>query len=101
MAEPRIDLPLLPLASLCQRHGVVRLALFGSVLREDFGPDSDIDILVEFAPDSIATLLTLEEVRSDLAQLFDGRTIDLVTPGALHPMLRDQILSEARDAYAA
>jgi len=101
MSSPRLPIDTVGLARVCRRFRVKRLALFGSVLRDDFGPSSDVDVLVEFDPESRPTLLTLEALRIELAELFAGRSVDLVTPGGLHPMLRDEILAEAREAYAA
>ena len=101
MAVPRITVPYDELAALCRRWKIRRLSLFGSVLREDFGPDSDIDVLVEFEPDGIPTLFTLEDLRGELSQLFGDRRVDIVTPGSLHPMLRDTILDTAVEQYGA
>jgi predicted nucleotidyltransferase len=93
---PRDDL-----AKLCRRWSVQRLSLFGSVLRDDFGPDSDVDVLVEFEPGREPTLFTFEELRGELSEVFGGRRVDLVTPAALHPLLRDEILGAAVEQYAA
>jgi uncharacterized protein len=86
------------LASLCRRHRIVRLAIFGSALRDDFGPSSDIDILVEFASGHIVTFFTLADVQYDLEALL-GRTVDLHLWRTLSPYLRDRILAEAEDLY--
>ncbi|MBI4704966.1 MAG: nucleotidyltransferase family protein [Deltaproteobacteria bacterium] len=86
---------------VCRRWRVRRLALFGSVCREDFGPESDVDVLVEFEPDAVPTLFELEDLRRELSGLLGGRRVDLVTPGALHPLLRERIMAEAVDQYAA
>jgi len=77
MSETTIDLPLAEIATLCRRYGVRELALFGSALRPDFGPESDLDFLVEFAPESHASFVTLGCLERDLAALF-GRKVDLV-----------------------
>ena len=86
---------------MCRRFHVSRLSLYGSVLRDDFGPDSDIDILVEFHPGQGPTLFSFEDLRRELSRLFGGRRVDLVTPPALHPRLRQKILDAAEEQYAA
>jgi predicted nucleotidyltransferase len=83
-------------ARICATHDVVRLRLFGSVSRGEDTPESDVDLLVEFTrPKSLLALVGLEqEFEAAL-----GRRIDLVTPAALSPYLRDQILADARVIY--
>jgi predicted nucleotidyltransferase len=87
------------LAELCRRHNVIELAVFGSVLRDDFSPDSDIDVLVTFAPGSMpawgGTRFALE-----LEELL-GRHVDVGERDALHWVIRPQVLAEARVLYAA
>jgi predicted nucleotidyltransferase len=87
------------LADFCRRHHIRRLALFGSVLRDDFGPESDVDVLVEFEPGHVPGLafFDMEEELSDLL----GRKVDLNTPGFLSPYFRDEVLEEAEVQYAA
>jgi len=87
------------IAAFCRRHHTRRLALFGSVLRDDFGPDSDVDVLVEFEPGARVgwDFITIQD---EFAELF-GRPVDLLTPGCIRPAYRDEILSSARDAYVA
>ena len=99
MARARIDIPEERLAEFCQRHHVRRLSLFGSVLRDDFGPDSDVDILVEFEPGFVPGLdfFALED---ELAQIL-GRKVDLNTPGFLSRYFRDRALAEAEVHYVA
>ena len=94
----RIKVPRGELAALCARHGVRRLAFFGAVLRDDFGPDSDIDILVEFEPSARVTYFTLARLESDLGGLL-GRRADVHLPRSLHPYLRDKVLSQAEESY--
>lgn len=88
------------LAVFCRRHGVVRLSLFGSILREDFGPHSDIDMLVEFAPDVEPSLLDLGGMQHELCDMF-GRQVDLKTPDFLSPFVRERVKHEAQLQYAA
>lgn len=86
------------LQGFCQRHHIRRLSLFGSVLRSDFSPESDIDILVEFEPDHVPGLIRLELMQIELSELL-GRTIDLLTPKSLHPSIRGRILAEVHVIY--
>lgn len=88
-------------ADFCQRHGVRRLALFGSVLRGDFGESSDIDVLVEFAPGSTPGLLTIAEMEFELGSLLGGREVELRTYEDLSPYFRDSVQSTAVPLYAA
>ena len=81
-------------SEFCRRHRVRRLALFGSILRDDFGPGSDIDLLVEFEPEGAPGFFELGEMREELATIF-GRNVDLRTPRSLSPYFRDRILREA------
>lgn len=96
-----IPLPREQLAALCQRWGIVRLALFGSVLRRDFRPDSDVDVLVEFAPEAKPGFFELSDLSDELSGLLGGRRIDLVTPGGLSPFLRERVLESAQTVHAA
>lgn len=88
------------IAVLCRRYKVARLSLFGSILREDFGPNSDIDFLVEFEPESRASLFELGGMLMELRALL-GREIDLRTPMDLSQYFRNDVLNEARTHYAA
>lgn len=85
--------------AFCQRHGVARLSLFGSVLRADFGPASDIDMLVEFRPGRVPGLAFFR-MQDELTGLF-GRRVDLHTPASLGPLIRDEVLAEARAIHVA
>lgn len=87
------------LAEFCRRHSIRRLALFGSVLRSDFKPDSDIDVLVEFEPGHTPGFFALSEMQQELSRLF-GRVVDLRTPQDLSRYFRDQVLAEAQVQYA-
>ena len=87
------------LADFCRRHHVSRLSLFGSVLREDFGPQSDVDVLVEFEEGSTPGFFRLSRMQEELAALF-GRRVDLRTPGDLSPYFRDQVMASASVQYA-
>ena len=89
------------LAAVCRRWCVRRLSLFGSVLRDDFGPNSDVDVLVEFEPGRAPTLISVERLRQELAAVFGGRRIDLATPDGLSPHVREAVLATAQVRYAA
>jgi uncharacterized protein len=85
----------------CQRWKVVELALFGSILRDDFGPSSDVDVLVTFAPEASWSLLEWADMIDELEAIF-GRSVDLVEKGGLrNPFRRRTILSTAEVVYAA
>ena len=100
MSEARISIPKDRIAEFCVRNRVRRLSLFGSVLREDFGPDSDVDILVEFEPGTRVGLIRLSGLEIELGNIV-GRKVDLNTPGFLSKYYRDQILTEADVQYDA
>lgn len=99
-----LDIPTERLADFCQRWKVAELSLFGSVLREDFGPESDIDVLVHFHPESGVTLLAFAAMEREISGIL-GRKVDLVMRAALaqHPSdpRTKEILSSARVLYAA
>ncbi len=95
-----LDIPKDKIADFCRRNNIRRLSLFGSVLREDFQPDSDIDVLVEFAPEHVPGFLALAALEEELSSLFGGRKIDLVTEKFLNPRIRPRVLAEARVQYA-
>ncbi len=88
------------LADFCRRHHIRRLALFGSVLGQDFGPDSDVDVLVEFEPEHVPGFLGLHEMEQELSGLLAGRPVDLVTPKSLNPRIRERVLAQAQVQYA-
>jgi hypothetical protein len=94
MVRPRIDVPKERLAELCQRHHIRRLSLFGSVLRDDFGSQSDIDVLVEFDPDHVVGF-RIFDVEAELSDLFGGRRVDIVDPAYINRHLKGRILNDA------
>ena len=100
MNDKRIKLPNGRIAEFCKRHRIRRLSLFGSVLRGDFGPDSDIDILVEFEFGTRVGLITLAGFELELGEII-GRKVDLNTPGFLSKYYRDRIINEAVVQYDA
>jgi uncharacterized protein len=88
------------LADFCRRNHIRRLSLFGSVLREDFGPNSDIDVLVEFDPGYSVGLIKMAGMEIELSRLFE-RKVDLRTPQDLSRYFRDEVVSSAEVQYAA
>ena len=88
------------LADLCARHHVRRLALFGSVLRGDFGPDSDVDLLVEFESGHTPGW-EIVDIQEDFSRLFGGRRVDIVNPKYLNRYLKDRVLRSAVVQYEA
>ncbi len=100
MGRAQIRIPKDQIAEYCKRNQVRRLSLFGSVLREDFGPDSDVDVLVEFEPGTRIGLIRLSGLEIELSNIV-GRKVDLNTPGFLSKYFRDQILTEADVQYDA
>ena len=100
----QVSVPRERIAEFCRKHGIKRLAIFGSALRDDFGPESDIDVLVEFEPDRIPGLIGLASMELDLARLF-GRDVDLVTfeevADSRNYIRRESILATAEVVYGA
>ena len=86
-------------AEFCKRNQIRRLALFGSVVRDDFKPDSDVDILVEFAPEARVGFFRLFDIEEEFSTLVGGRKIDTVTFRSLNHRIRDQVLAEAQMLY--
>ena len=99
IARHGIALPMEPIAAFCLRHHVRRLALFGSILRADFRPDSDIDVLVEFEPGQ-APGWEFFAMQDELAGML-GRRVDLNTPGFLSRSFRDEVQAGALTLYEA
>ncbi|HYE60770.1 MAG TPA: nucleotidyltransferase family protein [Phycisphaerales bacterium] len=88
------------IASFCARHGIARLALFGSILREDFSPASDIDVLVEFLPGRTPGLFAFAGMQMELTAML-GRRVDLRTPEDLSRYFRNDVMRHAVVQYAA
>ncbi|MFI4861664.1 MAG: nucleotidyltransferase family protein [Phycisphaerales bacterium JB063] len=96
----RVDYNPTQLAEFCTRYGIARLSLFGSVLRDDFRPESDIDVLVEFQPETRVGYFELVAIESALADLLQtGRKVDLRTPGELSRYFREDVLKQAEVMY--
>jgi predicted nucleotidyltransferase len=97
--SPRIDIPKEKIAEFCRRNRIHRLAFFGSVLRDDFAPESDVDVLVEFEPGTRVGLrfFGMQRELSDIL----GHKVDLNTAGDLSPYFRKEVLAEAEVLYDA
>ncbi|MEO6710410.1 MAG: nucleotidyltransferase family protein [Planctomycetota bacterium] len=91
--KPRIE-------AFCRKHALSRLAFFGSVLREDFRPDSDVDVLVEFQPGRTPGFFRLFEIEDELSEIL-GRKTDLKTAEDLSPYFRDEVVRTAEPFYVA
>lgn len=98
MPTPGVDIPKAKLAEFCRRNHIRKLALFGSVLRQDFRADSDVDVLVEFEPGHVPGL-GFFALQRELSELL-GRTVDLNTPRFLSRYFRDEVLAESEIVYA-
>lgn len=88
------------LSDFCQRHHIKKLSFFGSVLREDFNADSDIDILIEFESTHTPGLLSLAKMELELSDIFGSRIVDLRTPDDLSRYFRDEVMNKAEVQYA-
>lgn len=98
MISQHIELPLDRLEAFCLRYPIRRLSLFGSVLRDDFGPDSDVDVLVEFEPEARLTYLDLAHMERELGEIL-GRPVDLREPEELSRYFRQRVLDAAVLVY--
>jgi uncharacterized protein len=104
MVQPHIDIPAPEVEAYCRRWHIAELALFGSVLRDDFRPDSDVDVLVRFSPDARPTLLDLVSMQNELQRIL-GRQVDLVSrrgiDGSRNYLRKQAILGSAQVVYGA
>lgn len=96
----KIKVPKQELADFCRRYNVQKLALFGSVLGENFRADSDVDVLVSFQPNAKIGFITFSRMQRELAELFK-RPVDLVPMDGLKPVIRDSVLSNIEEVYAS
>lgn len=92
----RVNIPRSELSAFCKRHHMKSLALFGSILRDDFQPDSDIDVLVEFEPGKTPGFLELADMESELSALLGERKVDMRTPQDLSRHFRERVVREAK-----
>lgn len=98
--DRRHPIPQEQLASFCRRNGIRKLSLFGSVLHGSAGPDSDLDLLVEFAPEAEVGFFDMARMERELSALA-GRRVDLRTPAELSRHFRHRVIEESRVQYAA
>jgi predicted nucleotidyltransferase len=96
----RIQVNAEQIAEFCRRHSIRKLAFFGSVLRDDFGPESDVDVLVDFEPEQEPGLFGLIGMEDELAELL-GHPVDLRTPEDLSRYFRAEVVAGAEVQYAA
>ncbi len=100
MGKAHINIPKEKIAEFCKKNHIRRLSLFGSVLRDDFGPGSDVDVLVEFEEGRVPGLITLSGMELELSELI-GRKADLRTPEDLSRYFRKEVVESAEVQYAA
>lgn len=98
MNTHQLTIPDANLTAFCQRHPIKKMSLFGSILRDDFGPESDIDILVEFESDARITFFDMVTLETELTEIM-GRQVDLRTPQELSRYFRQQVLDRAEVLY--
>jgi predicted nucleotidyltransferase len=99
-SDLRINIPREKIAGFCRRNRIHKLSLFGSVLRGDFCPDSDVDVLVEFKQGQGPGFFELAHMERELSIILGGRKVDLRTPQELSRYFRDEVLSSAEVQYA-
>ena len=101
MPKAKITIPSEEIAEFCKKNHISKLSLFGSVLRDDFSSDSDIDFLVEFEVGKIPGLIGLSRMERELSEMLSGRKVDLRTPQDLSKYFREDVLARAEVQYAA
>lgn len=97
----KTQVPRKKIEEFCQRHHIIRFSLFGSVLREDHRPESDIDVLVVFEKNHVPGFIGLSRMERELSLILEGKTVDLRTPEDLSRFFRDRVLNESRVFYEA
>ena len=98
--SPRVAIDRQAITGFCRQHHIRKLALFGSVLRDDFRADSDVDVLVEFEPGHTPGFIRLHSIEEELGPLLGGHRTDMVTFKSLNRWMRDRVLAEAQVQYA-
>ncbi|MFQ5640575.1 MAG: nucleotidyltransferase family protein [bacterium] len=88
------------IVEFCQRNYIRKLSLFGSILRDDFGHTSDIDVLVEFKAGNIPGFIRLEGIEDELSKIIGGRRVDMNTPKSLSKYFRDEVMANSKVLYA-
>ena len=90
------------LAALCRKYGIARLSLFGSASRNELKPGSDVDLMVEFLPDSRASLFDIAQMQDEFSAALGGRKVDIATPEILrNPFRRESIVADLKPIYEA
>jgi uncharacterized protein len=98
--SPRVTIDLERISKFCRKWKIAELAMFGSVLRDDFDDESDVDTMVSFLPGAEIGLIAFSKMQLELSDII-GRDVDLVTRSGLKPLIRDTVLAEAEILYAA
>jgi predicted nucleotidyltransferase len=101
MPNSKIKIPSKKIAEFCKKNHIRKLSIFGSVLRNDFSSDSDIDFLVEFETEKVPGLIGLSRMERELSEILSGRKVDLRTPQDLSKYFREDVLASAEVQYAA
>lgn len=99
-AKTNLNIPKEKIDGFCKKNHIRKLSIFGSALRQDFRFDSDVDVLVEFEPETRVGMIRLAEIESELGEIL-GRKADLNTPGFISKYYRDKVLDEAVVHYDA
>jgi len=99
MSRSKINLPEEKITDFCRRNRISRLSFFGSVLREDFNEDSDIDVLVEFEPAHVPGFIRLAGMEMELSELLGGHKVDMRTPDELSRYFRSEVMASAETQY--
>lgn len=101
VASARVEIPMKQVEEFCRKYGVEEFSLFGSVLRDDFGPDSDVDVMLKFKPGHGFTFDNTPDIQDDLEKIF-GRQVDVIEKGRIaNPFRRHAIMNSYRVVYAA
>lgn len=95
----RIQIDRKRVEAFCRKNLIRKLSFFGSVLREDFRPDSDVDVLVQFEPGAVVGFFELYDIEQELSEILGGRKVDIHTPDGLSDYLRERIMEDAEDQY--
>ena len=101
MNKSKLNLPTHKIAEFCKKNNIIKLSLFGSVLRDDFQMDSDIDFLVEFETGKVPGLISFSRMERELSEILGNRKVDLRTPQELSKYFRDEVMAQAEVQYAA
>ena len=100
MTKSKIDLPNHKIAEFCKKNHIIKLSLYGSVLRDDFQMNSDIDILIEFETGKAPGLISYSRMERELSEILGNRKVDLRTPHELSKYFRGEVLAQAEVQYA-